>query len=199
MPLLATGITLGILFLRKQISLSQGSKKNILLVGLGLVVLVIGLLFFTRWGEFITGLRSDTLNAKENTIDVRRMITQCDLELATKHFVTGVGPQHLQTKLNQCYYQFEGSAFNRNTFNTHNQYFDYLLSYGAAGLILLLLIMIVPLYKAIRTGDAVLISFILLIMLCMLTENILSRQAGIVFYALFNALLINKASPNSNL
>jgi O-antigen ligase len=192
MPMLATAIILGILFIRKQFLGTKGSRKNILVIGTGLTIVILGLLFFTRWGEFITGLRSDTANAKENTLDVRRMITQCDIELAAKYFAIGAGPQHLQTKLNQCYYQFEGSALERNKFNTHNQYFDYLLSYGVTGLVLLLLVMLVPLYNAIRSKDPVLVSFILLIMLCMLTENILSRQAGIVFYALFNALLLNR-------
>jgi len=192
MPLMATAIVLFILFVRNQISIRTGWIRNVWVASSIVIVAIVGLLFLTRWGEFITGFRSDSSNAKENTLDVRRMITQCDLELGAKYFLTGVGPQHLQTKLNQCYYQFEGSALERNKFNTHNQYFDYLLSHGIIGLILLLLVMIVPLYKSIRNGDPVLMSFIILILLCMLTENILSRQGGIVFYAFFNALLLNR-------
>ena len=192
MPLLATGGILTILFIRNRISIRKGKKRNLWLISSGFLIVILGLLFFTRWGEILTAIRSNPSVKKENTLDVRKMITQGDLDLASEHFVAGVGPQNLQKKLDQCYYQFEGNAFDRHNFNTHNQYFDYLLSYGIMGLIVLLIVVIVPLYKAIRGGDAILMSFIVLIMLCMLTENILSRQAGIVFYAFFNALLLNR-------
>lgn len=192
MPLLATAAILIILFIRNKISVQKKSKRNIWLISSFLITILLGLLFFTRWGEILTALRSDTSTTKENTLDVRKMIAQCDLELSSEYFITGAGEQHLQKKLDQCYYQFEGNAFDRNQFNSHNQYFHYLLSHGFVGLIVLLIVMLVPLYRAIKLGDPLMISFTLLIMLCMLTENILSRQAGIVFYAFFNGLLINR-------
>lgn len=192
MPFLAVSFILVFLLIRKQVRWKLNSKKSIAIGTVVFLVGVIALMFFTRWGELIAGFNPKLLNNKESSVDVRRYITQCDLELTKQYFLLGTGPQHLQKKLDQCYYQFEGNAFARNRFNTHNQYFDYLLSHGLIGLVLLLTMMIVPLYQSIRGNDPIMMSFIILIILCMLTENILSRQAGIVFYGFFNALLLNR-------
>jgi O-antigen ligase len=192
MPTAAFGGLVIFWLIRRQWIKKKGKFKIwagiILLAGLGGLVL----LGFTRWNELITGITYQSTDVKENSVGIRGMILTCAWEVSAQHYLTGVGPQHVQEHLNTCYYQFEGNDFDRHTFNTHNQYLDYLIGSGLPGLVVLLLVLGVPLFVSWRTKDPILFSFICLIGFCLLTENLLSRQAGIVFYALFNALLINR-------
>jgi O-antigen ligase len=192
MPMVAFGGLAMLIFIRRQ-WLKKNRKYKI---WAGLVLLLftssVAILGFSRWNELLTSIYYQPTDVKENSVGIRGMIFTCAWEVATEHYLTGVGPQQVQPQLNQCYYQFEGNDFDRHTFNTHNQYLDYLIASGLAGLAVLLLVLGVPLYNALRTKDVILFSFISLVGLCMLTENLLSRQSGIVFYAFFNALLINR-------
>ena len=195
MPVVAFFVVLMILLVRKEILPGLINRKRTLWIGAAVAIMVSLLLVFTRWSELWSGLNYRMVDEKENSVGIRRGILQCSLELTHTYFWQGTGPQHLQKKLNQCYYQFEGNDFDdRHEFNTHNQYLDYLLTGGIAGLLVLISVLIVPLYIAIRQRDPFLLAFILLIAICMLTENILSRQAGIVFYAFFNAVLVRRAN-----
>lgn len=193
MPIIAFGLIMLFLLIRKNIFLGMMNKKRWLIAGSIITLLILGMFIFTRWGELFTGLTYRNIEQQENSVGIRKGITQCGLQLSKEHFLAGIGPQNVQQALNQCYYQFEGDDFSRHSFNTHNQYLDSLISHGILGLILLLIMIIYPIVQAIRLKDPILLSFTLLIALCMLTENILSRQAGVVFYAFFNSILLNQA------
>jgi O-antigen ligase len=192
MPMIALALVFILLLARKNISFAKKNKKRIIIIGsLGMVLIVL-LFLFTRWNELFTGINYQNIAQTENSVGIRKGITQCALELSGEHFLWGVGPQNVQNELNYCYYQFEGNDFDRHTFNTHNQYLDYLIGSGILGLLVLLLVIGRPIYKAIKGNEPILLSLMVLIGLCMLTENMLSRQAGIVFYAFFQAVLINR-------
>lgn len=192
MPLLAFGFIMGILFIRRDIVSGLKNKWRWLVLSLVMISGFSILFIFTRWSEIFTAYNYSTQNQLENSVGIRKGITQCGLELSADYFIGGVGPQNLQTELNQCYTQFGGDDFTRHTFNTHNQYIDYTLSSGLIGIMVLILIMLVPIIKAIKNKDSLLLSFVLLVSLCMLTENILSRHAGIIFYCFMNAILLNR-------
>lgn len=192
MPMLAFGIVFILLLIRKQVFMKLGNASRWGTVMVLAVLTVVSLFLFTRWSELFTGVSYQTNAETENSVGIRKGIFKCAMDLSGEYYLLGVGPQHLQKKLNECYYQFEGNDFDRHQFNTHNQYFDSLLSSGIIGLLVLLMVLIVPLYYSIQLKDPFLFSFIVLIGICMLTENILNRQAGIVFYAFFNAILVNR-------
>ncbi len=192
MPILAFIFILVFLFVRKELTIPGLNKRwTLILFGIGLVGMI-SLLGFTRWNELITAFNYQSADPTENSVGIRGGINHCSFELAEKYYLWGTGPQNLQKELNWCYYQFEGNDFDRHEFNTHNQYFDYLLSSGLLGLAVLVLVMAGPLIWGFRHRDPLLISFALLMILCMLTENLLSRQAGIIFYCFFNAILLNR-------
>ncbi len=192
MPMVAFGIVFILLIIRKQVFVKLGNAKRLGMVMVMAVVSIASLFLFTRWNELFTGISYQTNAETENSVGIRKGIFKCAIDLSEEYYLLGVGPQHLQKKLNECYYQYEGNDYDRHEFNTHNQYFDSLLSSGMIGLLILLLVLIVPLYNSIQLKDPFLFSFIVLIGICMLTENILNRQAGVVFYAFFNAILVNR-------
>jgi O-antigen ligase len=72
--------------------------------------------------------------------------------------------------------------------NAHNQYFEETLHNGIGGLLLFLISLLVPAYIALSRKDLIYLAFILIFSLCCITESMLTRQIGIIFYAFFNSL-----------
>lgn len=75
-------------------------------------------------------------------------------------------------------------------YNYHNEYLQYFASHGVIGLILLLSICFLPLIKDRPLLDFQSLAFILLMSISFMTESMLERQAGNVFFAFFYALLL---------
>lgn len=73
-------------------------------------------------------------------------------------------------------------------FNTHNQYLMFLLIGGVLGGLLFLVSQLVLLLRSIRASNYIYTVFLITILLSLLTENLISRHAGGVLYAFFNAL-----------
>lgn len=73
-------------------------------------------------------------------------------------------------------------------FNTHNQFFEFILLGGVLGFLYVFL-MFFTLYKAIASKDVFLISLILLLFLFSMVENILDRQWGIILFSVLMGIL----------
>ena len=80
----------------------------------------------------------------------------------------------------------------RNEYNFHNQYLQTFAEIGILGLLLLCIILAYPFVIAIKNRDYLTISFLFIIGSSFLTESMLERQAGVVFFAFFYALLIGR-------
>lgn len=80
-----------------------------------------------------------------------------------------------------------------NTLNTHNQYFETIISLGVIGLILLLGYFIVPIFIMIKNKNfsIIYLIFILIISFNAFFEAIFERQCGIIFFNFFNMLLFS--------
>ena len=80
-----------------------------------------------------------------------------------------------------------------NTLNTHNQYFETIISLGVIGLALLLGYFIVPVFIMIknRRFSIIYLIFILIISFNAFFEAIFERQCGIIFFNFFNMLLFS--------
>lgn len=91
----------------------------------------------------------------------------------------------LETYLKNNFY--EGYA---PKYNPHNQFLQTWLNIGIPGLLALLLSFIVASVLAIRRQQYIYIAFLILIAFFCLTESVLERQHGVVFYAFFNSLFV---------
>ena len=118
----------------------------------------------------------------------QRMATiDCSWKLIKENWVIGVGTGDSFHLLNNCYEQKGIPEF--KGLDTHNQYFDFLLTFGIGGLLLFFACLFIPLYLAIKEKQFLYIIFLCHFMICGLTENLLDNNKGIVFYAFFNSLL----------
>jgi len=141
-----------------------------------------------RMSEIASSSFSPPEGHSYNSINVRSGIWDCSLDLIKENWLVGVGAGNLQNQLNTCYKKFNTNAYIEKDYNTHNEYFNILLSFGVIGLIIFLTLLITLGYYAFQKQEALFFSFIILITLCFSTENILDRQAGIVFFAFFSTL-----------
>lgn len=103
-------------------------------------------------------------------------------------WVLGVGTGDVQDHLQQCYSEekFWGERYD---LNAHNEYLEEFVRHGVVGLLLFLASLLVPFAMSLRRGKMLYLIFLTVFMVGIVTESMLSRQKGVVFYALFNSVL----------
>lgn len=187
-----------ILVLGAVLFLSIKNKKKATLVLL-LFFVVVGV------GGYYSPLKSRVLeivNTKHlypkgvyyNSFNLRMGIYKCGFEIASNAPWYGYGAGDVQDKLNDCYRnRFDTNAYEQITYNTHNQYLFYWISFGWFGLLIILLSYAAFLRKAVLRNDKMYFFFLTFFFLSMLTENILSRNTGIVLFSMFNSILYNNS------
>ena len=113
--------------------------------------------------------------------------------------------------LNAAQKKIEGKAIQYNLFlgneqeegyqsrNFHNQYIQIFAETGVFGLLILLIILFFNGKKTIQSKDFTQIVFAVLMISLFLTESFLSRQRGVMFFALFFCLFnsINRNAPET--
>lgn len=73
-------------------------------------------------------------------------------------------------------------------FNTHNQYLAIVIKHGFAGLFVFLLMLSYFFYLAVKRGSFIYFSFLFILTIGLITENIIDANKGIFFFAFFNTL-----------
>lgn len=124
-----------------------------------------------------------------SSINIRYINWGCSVEVLKQeqNWLTGLGIGNAQEQLNLCYKDLNPWIY-ESEMNAHNDYLEEMLRNGIAGLLILLLGLALPAAACLRYKNYTYLSFLILFAVCMVTENLLSRQAGIMFYALFNAV-----------
>ena len=128
-------------------------------------------------------------NQQPHEVNYRYGIWHCATKLIADNFFTGVGADKVQEKLNECYSNFTYKSyedFTKVTYNSHNQYFDQFLKFGIIGLLLFLFV----LFYFYPNASILYQTFIIIVSISFLTENILDRQTGVVFVSLFNTICV---------
>lgn len=142
--------------------------------------------------------RMDDPDYEWNTVTLRLAIWQCALPIAKDEPIFGVGVGDENIALQASYLKFNFKEGIRCNYNTHNQYFSTCIATGIIGLFVLLGMIIMPMLGAFRQQNWLLFSFLSLISISFLTENILSVQKGVVFFSFFYSLLLKKISYRQN-
>ncbi|MCB0768865.1 MAG: O-antigen ligase family protein [Flavobacteriales bacterium] len=125
-----------------------------------------------------------------NSVSVRSPILQCSLELLEEHWILGAGQPAVQSALDECYSDQQHSFMADGSYSTHNQLLHWWLSFGVLGVTAFVLLFGHSLAEAFRRRDAIHFAFVLFILLCCFTENVLARQWGVVLFACFNTLFL---------
>jgi O-antigen ligase len=80
--------------------------------------------------------------------------------------------------------------------NVHCQYLQTFVALGIAGFAILVLMLILPGILAVKRKDKLYLLFLCIFALNILVESMFETQAGVVFYAFFNAFLFISMTVN---
>lgn len=141
--------------------------------------------FHQRIGEVLSFMTGQPGSAVENSMIFRRMILDIDLRILHDSWLLGIGPARLQQNLDMAYaliWNITGVPV--KSYNTHNEYLNQWICFGLGGLLFFVMIFVIHLRQAYRRVDKMYLITALIIMITCLTENVLSRQPGILFMAL---------------
>lgn len=188
-PLIATLLILGyygLLYFRDR------KKWRVPAIAFGAALLIAFTIPFSRQravelkGFFPAGTQSPV----ENSIHMREIIWHMDMRLLQQHWLAGVGPGRIRTELEHLYFALSTMAgLPIQYYDTHNEYLNIWISFGLSGIGVLLLILSIQFARAIKDRNRLYLCLLLTVCICFMTENVLSNQRGIVFYAFFTALL----------
>ena len=170
-------------------------KFGLLKATLGTIVLSICILFavflFPQNRErFLEAISYDSTRWGESQI--RGSIWPCAIEVIKSNFLTGVGTGDSQDVLEMCYVKNDYTAltyWKDVRFNAHNQFLETTIDLGIVGLILLMIGPVRATLDALSDKKNLYLVFISIFLLSCLTESMLERQRGVIFFAFFNSFL----------
>ncbi len=119
-------------------------------------------------------------------------------DLIQDHFWFGVGTGDLEDALNSQYKRMGSELKKRYRFHAHNQFLAIFIAFGVFGFLWFLFTLIYPPVKEKRFGDYFFVTFFLIAVFSMLSDDTLETQAGVTFFAFFYAfLLFGKQKENA--
>jgi O-antigen ligase len=144
--------------------------------------------FSSRFREISFSNTSVPSATNENSFNIRVGIYQCSRDIISENWLWGVGPGNVQDKLNDCYSGISKEVYDQKNYNTHNQFMDYWAGLGILGPVSLIIILLYTSIRNYRIKNPLALCISLLFIIAMMTENLLSRQNGIVCFAYFTSL-----------
>jgi len=185
-------------------------KKKRLLLGLGGIVLIALSLFITlnyvpeigaRLLAMKTAMISDADKTNPESNNVRKLIWQTDMEVIGRNLFQGVGTGDVKDVLLDAYiekgvsgaYELDEEGKPVHILNAHNQFLQTFIAVGIVGFLVLLAMVILP---AIIHKTFLPIVFSTIITLNFLTESVLEREYGIMFFAFFLSLFLSSRSKD---
>jgi len=156
-----------------------------------------------RFEETRSAIEQTDINADEiaSSSGERLLIWWYSFEITNENLLFGVGTGDVKHALLEKYREKQMYNALGLELNAHNQYLQTTLALGVIGLIALLLCIVLPMMYGLDKKHYLLLTFLILIAFNFLFESMLETQAGVVFYAFFNAYLFaikkDPASPEA--
>jgi len=110
--------------------------------------------------------------------------------LVKKAPLIGYGTGSEKKVLQDKYFEQKLYSSYLNQLNTHNEYLDFLLKAGFAGLAVFVWVLSMGFLTAWKQKDFLLAAFLVLLVVVCISENILDRNKGIFFYSFFFSLFL---------
>lgn len=123
----------------------------------------------------------------------RGPLMRCAVEVLEEHWIAGVGQAALQPAMDMCLGENGRPDLADGAHGPHCQPITWWASLGLAGLVAYVLLFMTGMRAARRTGNDAAFAFLLFLLLCSLTEDLLTRQWGVVLFATFNSVFVAEA------
>jgi O-antigen ligase len=184
-----------IIFIAFPFILFQGKKRmQFILISLTLFLLAFLIIrsVDSFKNRFTYELKDDlTKPSADNKLTEPRLIRwQAEIELIKQSPVFGYGTGAETEVLKEKYFEKKLYLSYLSEFNAHSQYLSFLLNLGLIGCGLFIFILCYGLYRGIKDKDILLISFLIIIVVTAVSEDILNLNKGIFFYGFFISFLL---------
>jgi hypothetical protein len=133
-----------------------------------------------------------------NAVNVRVGIFYCAFQVLQDNWVFGTGTGDLQPILNKEYEELGAQILIDKKYNVHNEYLNAWLTVGILGIISLFAFFITTFIMAWKKNNILYCSLLILFCISFLTENVLSRQDGVIAFTFFCTLLFFGKTQNSD-
>lgn len=174
------------------------ARKKYLFGIVGVVLIVSSILgmwnfvpeFRGRMGTAIEALTaSNTNQAEGESTAVRMLIWKAANTVIADNLLIGAGTGDAKDELMKEYEKRGMTSAIEHKLNAHNEFYQVFVSLGLIGFVLFLANLFLPLFNAWKKKEALYVLFLLMLLLNFAAESMLETQAGVVYYAFFNALL----------
>lgn len=145
---------------------------------------------------FEYNLYRKTNNPNGGSLSQRIEYTKAALYLIRKHPVFGIGTGDIPDAFAQAYDDLNSPLEQEFRHRAHNQYLTITVGFGVVGLLLFLAVLLLPYSAKKRYRTYLYTVFLCIMLLSMLPEDTIETQAGVSFFAFFNALFL-LAHPNN--
>ncbi|WP_428330849.1 O-antigen ligase family protein [Mucilaginibacter sp.] len=179
--------------------LLQGKRRWILAgVTVSFSVLLIAAIFLsgTLHERYIIEFKSDLTKAQPGeTLDPRLERWGIAVELIRKSPVIGYGAGSEVGLLQDSFFNKKLYSSYLHKLNSHNQYLSFLIKSGAIGLLIYITTLVFGFKISIQQRDLLFFTFMSIITLVSLSENILDVDKGVFFYAFFFSFFVFSNLP----
>ena len=130
--------------------------------------------------------------------DQRYILFQCGWRVFSENFFFGAGIFDVEELAINCYKTFNAKEAIENQYNFHNVFLQLGASTGVFGLLVFIVLLVIIIIKAIKTKRLTHIGFVVLFFLACLTESLLTRSKGMIFFTTFSTLLFIQKPHEEN-
>lgn len=129
-------------------------------------------------------------NPNGGSLSQRIEYTRASLFLIKQHPLFGVGTGDIPNAYRQAYDDLESPLAPEYRHKAHNQYLSITVGFGVLGLLVFLAVLVLPYLSHKKYRTYLYTVFLCIIMVSMFPEDTIETQAGVSFYALFNAVFL---------
>jgi O-antigen ligase len=123
---------------------------------------------------------------------------QCVLEIMQDKELFGIGFANKENALLSCYHDHDMNNAEALLLNAHNEYLDFFLTLGYIGVLALLIYFINALFVAYDYKQVAHLQIMILIALFSLTENVFTRQKGVMLTSITYLLIYSAKDFSRN-
>jgi O-antigen ligase len=168
-------------------------RKRFIIVAASISVLIVIGIFNSRAfrDRYLTELRQDlSQSTAGETTDPRLARWEIAADLVSKSPFIGYGAGSEIGLLQEKYFAKKFYRSYLNGLNAHNEYLSFLIKSGVWGLAIYLVTIVYGFKKAIQKKDILFFSFMLLLAIVSLSENILDADKGVIYYSFFFSFFV---------
>jgi len=132
----------------------------------------------------------ETKDPSGHSVVQRLEFWKASLGIIKRNPIIGVGTGDMNITFDDQYKRMNTALEPKYQWRSHNQFLSIFVGFGIIGLSWFLIVLLYPPLKLNKFTDFFYLSFFIILILSMMWEDTIESQAGVTFFAFFNALLL---------